>query len=301
MNRLARRAATAALSTVCDVAGRRWAVRAARFTLNSARLDGPNDPARNGEHLLQRWVLAALSATSEVTVFDVGANVGEWSQALLREASRTRSAGSLHLHAFEPASFTYQLLSRRLRGHAQLQQLALSSTEGEAALHVAGPGAGTNSLHETGGVCLPTEVVHTTSIDKYVHAHGIGRIDLLKVDTEGHDLEVLKGAHQSLRAGLISVAQFEYNHRWIYARNYLRDVFDLVGPLGYLVGKLTPRGMESYPSWDPDLETFIEGNYLVATRAMARCLPQIRWWKQPCGTASKIPLSRKWDAPCTSA
>jgi hypothetical protein len=93
-------------------------------------------------------------------------------------------------------------------------------------------------------------------------------------------MSVLHGARECLGAGLITVAQFEYNHRWVHARQFLKDTFDLLEPLGYRVGKLTPRGMESYPGWDPDLETFIEGNYLACTANAAYRLPQVAWWKR---------------------
>jgi hypothetical protein len=77
----------------------------------------------------------------------------------------------------------------------------------------------------------------------------------------------------------ISVAQFEYNHRWVYARFFLRDAFDLLEPLGYRLGKLTPVGVEFYPRWDADLETFVEGNYIACEQGVAERLPSVAWWK----------------------
>jgi hypothetical protein len=37
----------------------------------------------------------------------------------------------------------------------------------------------------------------------------------------------------------------------------------VLAPLGYSLGKLTPRGVEFYPGWDAELETFVEGNYVA--------------------------------------
>jgi hypothetical protein len=42
--------------------------------------------------------------------------------------------------------------------------------------------------------------------------------------------------------------------------------------LGYRVGKVTPRGVEFYPGWDADLETFVE----------ATTWPAIRKWLGNC-------------------
>ena len=51
-----------------------------------------------------------------------------------------------------------------------------------------------------------------------VLGHQIDRISLLKVDAEGHDLAVLIGASEHLRAKSIEMVQFEHNWRWIESR-----------------------------------------------------------------------------------
>ncbi len=83
--------AARAVDLIGTAIGRRQLVRAARFVLNRARLDVPNDPARNGEYALQRWLLEAIPVPAPITVFDVGANVGRWSHNLLRVSETHRS------------------------------------------------------------------------------------------------------------------------------------------------------------------------------------------------------------------
>jgi FkbM family methyltransferase len=262
-------------------------VRAARFVLNRARLDVVNDPSANGEYALQRWVLAGTPPGEMFTALDVGANIGAWSRRLLTNSGRT----PVRLHAFEPAADTYALLAANLPGPAEVNRLAVSDECRPATLYVAGPAAGTNSLHAARSG-LAAEAIHTVTIDQYLAEHGIERVDLLKVDTEGHDFAVLRGARASFAAGAIGVVQFEYNHRWVFARQYLKDVFDLLAPLGYRIGKLTPGGVEFYPDWDPELETFIEGNYVACTAAKARRLPAVPWWK-----STAAPSARAQAAP----
>ena len=58
------------------------------------------------------------------------------------------------------------------------------------------------------------------------------------------------------------VCQFEY-HRWVFARNYLRDVFEFVLKLPYRVAKITPQRVEVYAGWHPELERFFESNWLL--------------------------------------
>ncbi|MEV0155914.1 FkbM family methyltransferase [Micromonospora sp. NPDC050686] len=290
-----RRAAALAVDTLCSVVGRRHTVRVARFALNQARLDLPNSPEHNGEYALQRWMLSTASHAEPFTVLDVGANIGDWSVALLRQANERGLRDQVRLHAFEPTSYTYGILRQRLPVTAQANRLALSDTAGQRQMFVVAPGAGRNSLHqgaEADEADASTEMVTAETVDGYLEAYGLTRVDLLKIDTEGHDFAVLLGGQASLAEQRISVIQFEYNHRWVYARRFLKDVFDLAGRYGYRVGKLTPRGVETYPGWDPDLETFVEGNYLLGTDNGLRRLPQVAWWKA--AGSSRTPLPRSW-------
>jgi FkbM family methyltransferase len=286
-----RRTAATAVDALCRLLGRRRVVRAAHFALRRARLDLPNDPATNGEYALHRWVLAALPPGAPLVVFDVGANVGAWSDALLAQADRSGHREPLRLHAFEPVAQTHDMLLASLPDTVRVNRLALTDRPGEVTMHVVGALAGTNSVHPaaTGGPPVQIEVVPATTVDGYRHAERIAHIDLLKIDTEGHDLAVLRGAQRSLAEQAISIVQFEYNHRWVHARHFLKDAFDLMQPWGYRLGKLTPRGMEAYPVWHPELETFVEGNYLACTESSARRLPQVAWWKDPNPRVTKAP------------
>ena len=112
---------------------------------------------------------------------------------------------------------------------------------------------------------FPLKKCRITTLQDFVEVAGLDHITLVKIDTEGHDLAVLRGAQALLEQRRISVVQFEYNHRWVYSRSFLCDAFDLLRPLGYCLGKLTPLGVEFYPGWDPDLETFVEGNYVACS------------------------------------
>ena len=274
--------ATTGTAAACRVAGRRNVIRAARFVLHRARLDIPNDLTANGEALLQRWVLAQSAPGTGVEVVDVGANVGRWSGAMIVAAQQAGRMDDLDLHAFEPSSYTFARLTQALDGQSvSLYRSAVGDECGTSILHVISPGGGANSLHEPlGGVAVvATEEVPTTRLDEFADRAGLGHITLLKIDTEGHDVAVLRGARALLAERRISVVQFEYNHRWMYSRFFLRDAFDLLAPIGYQIGKLTPFGVEFYPGWDVDLETFVEGNYVACSASVAQQLPSVPWWK----------------------
>ena len=229
-----RRTAAAATDLACHVTGRHQVVRAARFVLRRACLDVPNDLHTNGEYTaLQRWVLNMSSPGRKICVIDVGANVGRWTSAMLAAAQEARRSDDLDIHVFEPSAYTFQQLETTLqRKNANLHRMAVGDRTGPSLLHVIAPGAGTNSLHAPPGrhPSDTTEEVATTTLASYAEYARLNQISLVKIDTEGHDLAVLRGARELFATQCISVAQFEYNHRWIYARCYLRDAFELSTP-----------------------------------------------------------------------
>jgi len=246
--------------------------RVGRRLYCAARGDIGIDIRSDGELMVQRQVLAGWDSAhppgERLVVFDVGAHVGDWSVAML-DLCQDRGLGDCRLYAFEPVSSTFSTYTSRIAEHrlwkaVRSERTAMSSREGSARITVVGDNAGRNSLH-----MVPTrqsdqvEEVTLTTIDSYCARHGIATIRLLKIDTEGHDMEVLRGAIGMISSGAVSVIQFEYSDMWVPARNFLKDVFDLVKGLPYYVGKPQADHVIVYSEWHPELERFFAGNYLL--------------------------------------
>ena len=250
--------------------GRRNAWRLGRSLYMKAREDSPNIPQLNGEEFLQRQLLARFATTQEeLVVFDVGANVGDWTYSLLQESSKLNIESRLEIHSFEPVPSTFAVLQERINRHklrntVHLVSQALSSENGTAEMYITGETAGTNSLHPDAMKRSQQRIQITkTNVYDYCLNHNIANIHFLKCDTEGHDMEVINGSKKLFDEQRVMSFQFEYNHRWIYSRYYLKDVFDKFENTDYMVGKVTPNRIEIYQEWHPELERFIEGNYII--------------------------------------
>jgi FkbM family methyltransferase len=255
-----------------SVVGQRNFYRVARLLMFEAQFDVLNYSTTNGEQYLQETILKCVERP---VVFDIGANVGDWTDSLLKFAE----SRDVIVHAFEPCSGTFDMLKKRAahwKG-VRLVPKACSDHQGTARLSVESAGSGTNSL--TCPVGVDFENVELTTVDCYCREQSIPRINLLKVDAEGHDFNVLLGAASKLQDQSVDVIQFEYNHRWIPGRRLLRDVFDYLQPFGYRLGKLNRNGVQFYPGWHWELETYRESNYVA-------CAPD---WSQKFST---IPV--KW-------
>lgn len=140
-----------------------------------------------------------------MTAFDVGANVGLYAVLLGKAVG---PAG--RVFAFEPFAQTAGYLRQNLRlnglENVQVAEVALGEREGVADFHVFPDGCDVyNSL---GAARRPVERIEAelvvrvpvTTIDDFVRAAGIGRVDAIKVDVEGAEEKVIRGAAETLRA-----------------------------------------------------------------------------------------------------
>jgi len=237
-----------------------------------------NDPAANGELHLAARVVAANAAVPVLAVLDVGANVGDWTVPFVAALpAERRRHDRLALHLFEPTPTVRAELSARLAaaGIADLVTLhaaAVSDTAGTAEFAIMSDTGGTNTLALDDGVrreARAVMAVEMVTLADAVAAAGLEHVHLVKVDVEGHDLAVLRGARPLLAQGAVDVVQFEYNFRWIPSHAVLRDVFALVEGLPYSVARVMPDHLEVFEAWHFELERYFEANYvLVHERAL---------------------------------
>lgn len=252
-------------ASAAGVLGRQRMLRLGKFLCNEARLDRVNDFTANGEQQVQACLARAAQNKPNCVILDVGANIGEWSQHL---AGLFHNGTDYKIYAFEPCGGTFNTLSGNVKQWGLAERvvpcnLALSSKQGEVQFYSLGDNQGRNSLFPPPN-SKPTEVtVRCCTLDQWCVENTIPEILFMKIDTEGSDMEVMYGAKKMLEARKIDIIQFEYNERWIPARRFLFDAFDFLTPLGYVIGKITWRGVDFYQKWHLDLETFVEGNYLA--------------------------------------
>jgi FkbM family methyltransferase len=247
--------------------GRRTLWRLGRLAYAIARGEGPNRIETNGEAALQRHL--ARHATRTVDVFvclDIGAFIGYWAESLV-SACRDEGVERLHLIAFEPSETSREELDRcfeRIRGTywLEVRASAVGDFIGTALFDMSAATAGANSLVTDTGNSSATSVSITTVSQVFAEC-AIEYAHFVKSDVEGFDPLVIKGALPLLREGRIGVLQFEYNVRWIASRSFLKDIFELIAGLPYQIGKLVSDGVELHEEWHPELERFIETNYVL--------------------------------------
>ena len=181
--------------------------------------------------------LAASFIKSGMTVMDIGANIGLYS---ILAAKLVGPSGSVW--AFEPSNESAARLERNLLLNnctsVGVYRLALSDTPNTSRALDSDPGFGDAYRYlrpdagSKGG--SNSELVAVTTLDAWTAANGIGQIDFLKVDIEGGEYRMFRGARELLAANPKVVIMFECEADWCArARCRPSDVFDLLRSLGF--------------------------------------------------------------------
>jgi FkbM family methyltransferase len=184
-----------------------------------------------------------------MTAFDVGASHGFY--ALLF----AKLAGPENVHAFEPEAGNFA----RLRTNLELNGFGAVHTVGAAAVDQPGEvelnvfPAGLYGWHTLGRPSLevdgrPAEPVASRpvpglTLDGYCSEHGIERVDLMKLDVEGAELEALRGAERLLSEGRIRCLLFEVSQAMVEGMGHEpAEIFELLRGAGLTLHELAEDG-----------------------------------------------------------
>lgn len=194
-----------------------------------------------------------------MTVFDVGANVGELTMLFSRFAG---AAGIVH--AFEPSARAFERLETICRAaslrNVRLNRLALAEEEGPVSLHVYDDDYmswNTRAVRplEAYGIDvkpLAVEEVSATTVDLYCERNGVEEIDLLKIDVEGAEFQVLAGLRRMLHERRVRCLTFEFG----------QTTFDMGNSPGLIEAYLRDAGYE--------LRNIVEGDPVFPGRESAQ-------------------------------
>lgn len=173
-------------------------------------------------------------AAHSSTIVDVGGNLGLY-------ACLGGKALPVHgtLVAFEPVPDNLGFLRRNVAqnpsaGRVIVQASAVGDTEGEVTIHLSKSNIGTHSVSVANvGPTQRQVTVPITSLDRYLSANGIGPVDLLKIDVEGYDGAVLRGAADTIKQAtptlFVEYGPAQLRNCGFDPDDFLDIIFDLYG------------------------------------------------------------------------
>lgn len=222
-----------------------------------------NEFSQHGELQLMR----KLSPFNFKTIFDVGANVGEWSR-MTRQFHRN---ANIHLFELVPETFGKLVHNGVLDVKMVANNFGLSHSTGLMPVKYLDGNDRVSSavteLHSTGSVrqCLALNGW------EYIQMHPNAKnIDFLKLDTEGHELDVLQGFTACIPP---TVIQFEYGFVAVLTKNLLIDFYRHLDQ--YAIGRLTPDGV-AFKDYHLTDENFQGPDYVAVHRSRQDIIDAIR-------------------------
>lgn len=198
-------------------------------------------------------------------IFDVGANVGEWSENVLRFHPQVT------MYAFEPIPNLVEALNNKFKNKKiSIHQYAISSQEGTKQFEYYEHASGLSGLYHRPLVEKlikesPKKLeVKSIPLDVFCERNKIQHINFLKIDTEGSEFDVLGGASHLLENKMISLLQFEYGGTYPDAGITLKQVYAFLRSKGYFIYRISSRNLIYIPEWRDALETYKYSNYVAS-------------------------------------
>ncbi|MBW4509247.1 MAG: FkbM family methyltransferase [Scytonematopsis contorta HA4267-MV1] len=188
-----------------------------------------------------------------MTVFDVGANIGDYSILL---SKLVRDSGKVY--SFEPTSNIFNQLQQRLSqskcNNVNAFSFAIYSENTQIEFNqFPEEYSAWNSLGKPemlnpngSGEYVPivnSEIVKAISLDSFCEEHDIKTIDYLKIDVEGAESDVLQGTTKLLSKKAIQFIQFEISQKMLEGFNRsAKSTFDILKNNGYECHRITRNG-----------------------------------------------------------
>lgn len=194
----------------------------------------------SGEAYFLRWFLADKEMP---IIIDVGANIGEYAKKVLHTSSKAK------VFAFEPHPTTFLRLCEVSARHGfQAFNVGCGDVQTVVSLYDYADSDGSThasiikgvieQVHHSRAVSHRVDIVR---LDDFATRLGLTNIDLLKVDTEGNELAVLKGFEMFIKQGRVKAIQFEFNEMNVVSHVFFRDFYDFLQ--GYRFYRMVRDGL----------------------------------------------------------
>lgn len=219
----------------------------------------------SGELAAIAHVFKNLASTPEVVIFDVGANVGNYTLAVLKLLGKR---GAL-VYSFEPSKSAFAKLQDNIKDvkNVFLHNTALGAESKNATLFYDKEASGFASFYQRRldhfNIHMNlNETVSVTTIDDFCRQHNIKKVHFLKMDVEGYELNVLQGASHMIENKLIDFIQFEFGGCNIDSRTFFQDFYYLLSPR-YRLYRVVRDGLYPIGRYEETQEIFMGANFLA--------------------------------------
>jgi len=207
-------------------------------------------------------------------VFDIGANVGEYSSMLL-DNSKSHNV-ELNLHLFEPTKSCFEIISKKFgsKNNVTLNNFGVSDSNTTAQIFYDKEQSGLASLYQRNldsyNLQLnQSEEIILKRIDEYIEEKNIKHVDFIKIDIEGHELKAFYGFGNYLNDDFVDYIQFEYGGANLDSHSSLMEIYKFFEKRGFSIAKIMPNGLE-VRKYSPFMDNFMYSNYVAISNKVLK-------------------------------
>jgi FkbM family methyltransferase len=225
----------------------------------------------SGESYVIKSVLTSYLQNDRPIIFDVGANIGDYAEELKHIFPESR------IYAFEPNSNTFKKLKEKINA-TDIQAFCVGLSSSASKQKVYTYASDDESQHASvykevlsdlhGATDILEIDFETISLDEFCIQQEIKKIDFLKIDTEGHELEVLSGAKRMISEGNIRIIQFEFNEMNVISRVFLKDFYHIL--VDYDIYRIDSNRLIPLFEYSSSNEIFQFQNFLAIRNSISK-------------------------------
>ena len=234
-----------------------------QVSLKGMNMGAVAGPHKSGEQSALTYIRKKVKNVDDWILFDVGANIGDYT-LLLKEVF-----GNSTVYSFEPAKNTFHELESNLthRTNVRLYNFGLGEERTRFTLYSTPASSGLASLYHRKldhyNIQMDqTEEVEIRTVDDFCEVNNIDHIHLLKLDVEGHEIKVLKGASGMINSGKVDFIQFEFGGTDIDSRVFFQDFYYLLKDR-YDLYRIVKDGLYKIKGYTEIYENFMATMYMA--------------------------------------
>ncbi len=226
-------------------------------------------PHYSGEEWIINFVKSRMKRPLPI-VFDIGANRGDYAAAILASFG----CENIRLFCFEPSKTAFGLLNKELSAcqNVKLYNFGFGDRPETVNLYSCSQGAGSASIVNM--LCNQmdnnniVEEIELTTLDEFCSANNIQKIDFMKIDVEGYELNILCGGSKLINDALVDFIQFEFGYPSIASRVFFKDIFSYLSG-NYSVYRSLFDGLIEIDHYDYKDELYTIQNFLAISKKIS--------------------------------
>jgi len=207
-------------------------------------------------------------------VFDIGANIGDYSSMLLENSQRYGMVPELHL--FEPTKSCFETISKKFesKNNVTLNNFGVSNSNDTAKIFYDKEQSGLASLYrrnlDSYNLQLnQSEEISLKRMDEYIEHKNIKHVDFIKIDIEGHELKAFDGFGSYLNSDFVEYIQFEYGGANLDSHSSLMEIYKFFEDRGFSLAKMMSNGLE-VREYSPFMDNFMYSNYVAVSNKVLK-------------------------------